>query len=69
MYTDGQTVNVPAVINERKVYIVLKCATYTQQIVIVLLAVILHKHNIAQGSKTGAIIKDLCVIPKLGHWG
>ena len=48
------TVNVPAVIKMRK-GVLIKCVTYTQQIVIVLLAL---EQNIAQVScKTGKIIK------------
>ena len=39
--------NVPAVIKERK-GVLIKCVTYTEQIVIVLLAVILHKQNLSQ---------------------
>ena len=47
----------PAVIKERK-GVLIECVTYMQQIVIVLLAVILHKQNIEQVScKTGTIIK------------
>ena len=58
MYRDGQTVNVPVVINERKVYLLNVLHVYTQQIVTVLPAVILHEHSIAQVSCwTGTILK------------
>ena len=68
MYTDGHTVKLPVVIKEGK-GVLIKRVTYTQQIfIIVLLAVTLHKHSIAQVScKTGTIIKRSCVIPQLSY--
>ena len=52
MYTDGQTVNVPVVINKRKVYL--------------LILDVLHTRNKLLMSPL-LWSKDLRVIPKLGH--
>ena len=58
--------NVPVVINERKVHLLNVLHTCKKRYC---LAVILHKQNIAHVScRTGAIINDLRVIPKLSHW-